>query len=159
MSDEPMLPPRMTLLGEAMRPIWEKVQAEIDRRVPQTEVVVGMGAVVLHHFQSLRDNVPRLTDRINSLMDDVVTNEAAGDAEVYRAAGRFEAFLDDLLADYRSVRALNAYDDDVEVRDLLAGVYGTCMGVPPGLLHRPTLACHLPELSWLHIALSDMLHR
>jgi hypothetical protein len=123
MSDEPMLSPRMTLLGEAMRPVWEKVQAEIDQRVPQAEVVVGMGAVVLHHFQSLRDNVPCLADRINRLMDDVVTNEAAGDAEVYRAVGRFEAFLDDLLTDYRSVRALNAYDDDMEARDLLAGVY------------------------------------
>lgn len=123
MSDEPMLPPRMTLLGEAMRPVWEKVREEIDLCVPQTEVVVGMGEVVLHHFQSLQDSIPRLADRINRLMDDVVTNEAAGDAEVYRAVGRFEAFLDDLLADYRSVRALDAYDDDVEARDLLAGVY------------------------------------
>lgn len=123
MSDESMLPPRMTLLGVAMRPIWEKVQEEIDLHVPQTEVVVGMGEVVLHHFQLLQDSVPRLADRINRLMDDVVTNEAAGDAEVYRAVGRFEAFLDDLLADYRSVRALDAYDDDVEARDLLAGVY------------------------------------
>lgn len=123
MSDESLLPPRMTLLGEAMRPIWEKVKTEIDLRVPKTEAVVGMGDVVLQHSQSLQDSFPRLADRINRLMDDVVTNETAGDAEVYRAVGRFEAFLDDLLADYRSVRALNAYDDDVEARDLLAGVY------------------------------------
>ncbi len=123
MSDELVLPPRMTVLGEAMRPIWVKVNEQLDQHVSQTDVVIGMGEVVLQHLRSLQVDIPRLADRINRLMGDVVTNEDASNAEVYRAVGRFEAFLDDLLAEYRSVRALNVHGDDVEARDLLAGVY------------------------------------
>lgn len=123
MNDALALPPRMTLLGEAMRPIWEKLKGQIDQPVPHTEAVVEMREIVLSHMRSLQDMIPRLADRINHLMRDVVTNDDAGDADTYRAVGRFEAFLDDLLADYRSVRALKAYGDDTEGRDLLAGVY------------------------------------
>lgn len=123
MSEELVLPPRMTVLGEAMCPMLEKVKGQIDQCVPHTETVVDMGEVVLRHLRSLQDTIPRLTDRINRLMGDVVTNDDACDVEIYRAVGRFEAFLDDLLADYRSVQALNAYGDGVEARDLLAGVY------------------------------------
>ena len=123
MSDERVLPPRMTLLGEAMRPIWLKVRAQLDMPVQQASAVTGMGNVVSQHFDSLQNTIPRLEDRINRLMTDVVSNEEATDGEVYRAVGRFEAFLDDLLADHQAVRALKAYGADVEARDLLAGVY------------------------------------
>lgn len=123
MSDEPLLPHRITLMGEAMRPIWLNVQAQLDRHVQPITAVADMGELISQHFASLQNNIPRLTDRINRLIGDVVSNEDAGDADVYRAVGRFEAFLDDLLADYHAVRSLQVRGANVEARDLLAGVY------------------------------------
>jgi len=52
-----------------------------------------------------------------------VENEGAGDAEVYRAVGRLDASVDDLLAGYVGVRALRVFGTDAVARDLLAGVY------------------------------------
>lgn len=123
MSDEPLLPHRLTLLGEAMRPLALKVNSQIDMPAHQTSAVLGIADIVSHHLDELQSIVHRLTNRINSLMTDVVSNGEASDAEVYRAAGRFEVFLDDLLAGYHDVRALDAYGADAEARDLLAGVY------------------------------------
>lgn len=123
MDDDPLLPHRVTLLGEAMRPLWRKLEARLDDHVALVMPVYGLAEIVSHHLDELQSLVHRLTDRINSLMSDVVANESATDGDVYRAVGRFEAFVDDLLAGYHEVRALNAYGRDVEARDLLAGVY------------------------------------
>jgi hypothetical protein len=123
MSDEPLLPPRLTLLGEAMRPVWLKTRAEIDKPIRPIALVVEMSDILSHHFDSLQTLIHRLEERINRFMSDVVSNEAASDADVYRSVGRFEALLDDLTSDYQDVRALNALGADVEARDMLAGVY------------------------------------
>jgi hypothetical protein len=82
-----------------------------------------MAEIVSRHLDELQAIVRKLADRINSLMSDVVANESATDGDVYRAVGRFEASVDDLLAGYREVCAFDAYSRDAEARDLLAGVY------------------------------------
>jgi hypothetical protein len=124
MSDEIELPRRLTVLGEAMRPLWITVRSQIDRPVHQALAdAPSMVDVVSHHLGVLQNTILRLTDRINSLMTDVVSNDDVSDPEVYRAVGGFEAFLDDLLASYHAVRVLNVYGDDAEARDLLACVY------------------------------------
>lgn len=123
MDDEPLLPRRVTLLGEAMRPLWRKIEAQLDHPVLPASPVYGMPEIVSRHLDELQALAHRLTDRINSLMSDVVANESATDGDVYRAVGRLEAFVDDLLAGYRDVRALSACSSDAEARDLLAGVY------------------------------------
>lgn len=123
MADEPLLPHRITLLGEAMRPLWRKIETQLGHHVLPATAAYGMAEIVSGHLDELQVLAHRLADRINSLMSDVVGNEGATDGDVYRAVGRFEAFVDDLLAGYREVRALNAYGRDAEARDLLAGVY------------------------------------
>jgi len=123
MHDEPLLPHRLTLLGEAMRPLWLKVNAQLDMPIRHSLMVPDMADVVSHHLRKVGHAIQGLSDRVNGLMRDVVSNEDASDAEVCRAVGRFEAFLDDLLAGHDAVRALGSDGTDAEIRDLLAGVY------------------------------------
>lgn len=123
MDDEPLLPRRVTVLGEAMQPLWRKIATRLDDPVTPSILVYGMTEIVSHHLDELQSLAHRLNDRVNGLMSDVVENENAADSDVYRAVGRFEAFADDLLAGYRDVRTFNAYGRDVEARDLLAGIY------------------------------------
>ena len=121
--DEPLLPRRVTLLGEAMTPVWRKIAARLDHRDVPSVPVHGMLDVVARHLNGFRMSVPRLADRVHGLMSNVVSNEQATDGDVFRAVGRVEATVDDLLAGYREVCALNACGYDAWVRDRLAGVY------------------------------------
>ncbi|MDR2452698.1 MAG: hypothetical protein LBE85_13275 [Candidatus Accumulibacter sp.] len=123
MDDEPLLPRRVTLLGEAMRPLWRKIETRLDEHVVPVTPAYGLDEVVSCHLNELHTLGYRLTDRINDLMSDVVANEHSTDGDVYRAVGRFEVFVEELLAGYRDVRALDAHGRDAEARDLLAGVY------------------------------------
>lgn len=123
MSEESLVPRRLTLLGEAMRPIWQKLEAEIEQSAWSSTPVMDIVATVRHELAQLETAVHRLTERINDLMDEVVSNEAASDSDVYRAVGRFEAPLRDVLASYHGVQGLAAYGADAEARDLLASVY------------------------------------
>lgn len=123
MNDESLLPRRLTILGEAMRPVWQKLDAELDITPWSNTPVIDIAATVRHELAQLETALHRLTDRINDLMGEVVSNEAASDSEVYRAVGRFEAPLRDVLASYHGVQGLAAYGADAEARDLLACVY------------------------------------
>jgi len=123
MSNQPVLPHRVTLLGEAMRPLGRKISAELDMPVAPVADVYGMNEIVSNHLAGLQEIVQRVPDRLAGLMADVVDNEEAGDAEVHRAVGRLEASVDDLLAGYRGVRELRAFGPDGVARDLLADVY------------------------------------
>lgn len=124
MNDEPVLPHRLTLLGEAMHPLWLKLREQIDTPIAnQSALESGMTETISRHLDDIQGITRRLADRVNDLMADVVSNEHVSDADVYRAVGRLEASLDDLAANYHGVRALTAYGAEAEARDLLAGVY------------------------------------
>ena len=123
MSDQPLLPHRVTLLGEAMRPLGRKILGQLDMPVAPAASVSDINGIVSNHLEALQRIVHRLPAQLAGLMTDVVDNEGAGDAEVYRAASRLEASVDDLLDGYRGVRALHVFGTDAVARDLLAGVY------------------------------------
>lgn len=123
MSEQPVLPRRVTMLGEAIRPLGRKISGQLDMPVAPVADVHRMIEIASNHLAALQDIVDRLPDRLAGLMADVVENEGAGDAEVYRAVGRLEASVDDLLAGSLGVRTLRAFGTDAEARDLLAGVY------------------------------------
>ena len=128
MSDEPLLPRRMTLLGKAMHPIWLKLKVQIEMPVSRTSTVSAIAGFVSDHLDDLQEAVGRLEDRINGLMSDVVSKENASDAEVDSAVGRIESPVDDLLASYHAIRAVRAAGKDAEARDLLADVYRHALG-------------------------------
>lgn len=123
MSDEPLLPPRVTLLGVAMLPVLEKLEQEIDRTIQPSIFVLDMKDILPKHLDTLVALVQSLEKRLNRFMPDVVSNSSATDGDVYRAVGGFEALIDDLLAGYQGICALNARGSDKEARDLLAGIY------------------------------------
>jgi len=123
MTDEAVLPRRISLLGEAMTPVLVKLRNEIAQPISATAPVGSMIDVISAGLNSLQSIVHRLNGQVNALMSDVVAKEDASDADVYRAVGRFEAFLDDLLSEYQGLKRLNAYGADIEGRDLLAGAY------------------------------------
>jgi len=123
MSEQPVLPHRVTLLGEAMRPLGRRISEQLDLPVAPVVDVYGMNEIVSNHLAALQAIVQRVPDRLAGLMTDVVDNERASDAEVHRAVGRIEASVDDLLTGYLGVCALRAFGTDTEARDLLAGVY------------------------------------
>lgn len=123
MTDEAVLPRRISLLGEAMTPVLVKLRTEIAQPISATAPVGSMIEVISAGLNSLQSIVHRLNGQVNALMSDVVAKEDASDADVYRAVGRFEAFLDDLLSEYQGLKRLHAYGADIEGRDLLAGAY------------------------------------
>ncbi|MDR2709955.1 MAG: hypothetical protein LBB65_01225 [Burkholderiales bacterium] len=123
MNDEPLLPHRATLLGEALRPLRQKIETQLDLRARPTMPVLEMLSIVSGHLDKLAKFGPRLTDRIDSLASDVLANESATDSDVYRAVGRFEGTTDDVLSGYSEVCALDASGRDVEARDLLVKIY------------------------------------
>lgn len=128
MSDEPLLPRRMTLLGEALHPIWLKLKVQIEMPVSRISTISNIAGFVSHHLDALQAAVERMEGRIDGLTTNVISNEGAGDADVYRAVGRVESTIDDMLEHYRSIRALGAGGTDAEARDLLADVYLHTLG-------------------------------
>ena len=123
MTDEAVLPKRISLLGEAMNPVLRKLRSGIVQRLTATAPVGSMIDVISVSLNSLQGIVHRLNGQVNALMSDVVSKEDASDADVYRAVGRFDGFLDDLLSEYQGLMRLNAYGADIEGRDLLVGAY------------------------------------
>ncbi len=123
MSDTPTVPRRVTLLGQALRPVCATLAARLDAPPAGTAAAPDMAALLSHHLQAMRGACERLEARVRDLMDDVLANEAASDADVQRSAARFAVVVEDLLDGHRDVRASNARGDDVQARDLLAGAY------------------------------------
>lgn len=123
MNKDNPLPPRMTRLGKAMRPVLQKLTTQIDMPVSRDSITANMTDLILRHMDALQVAANRLEKRIDDLMSEVVANETASDIDVYRTARRFEAVLDDLLADYQAIRALIVAGPDAKARDLLAGAY------------------------------------
>lgn len=127
MSDEALLPPRLTLMGVAMRQVWKKLESDLDRHIPVREAdfdeMEDMADTVRDHLKRLRKLPRRLEKGLDRLMSRIVTNEAADLQTVDQEVSRFEGMLDDLVADYHEVKSLEALGDDDDGRDLLADVY------------------------------------
>lgn len=123
MSDEIVLPQRMTTFGQALIPLEASLRAALNQRLAPTAPVVSMVDVARQHLDILSSVMQRLTHQCDALMAEVVSNESATDGDVYRAAGRLEGVLDGIRSGYFDVQRLAAQGSDIEARDLLAGAY------------------------------------
>ena len=121
--DAPLLPHRLTVLGAAMRAVAQHVWTAIESKVTPTIPVPDMVATIVRTLAMLDAQIHLLTVRTNDLMRDVIANETASDSDVYRAVGRFEASVRELLAGYHQVLGLAAFGDTAIARNLLAGAY------------------------------------
>lgn len=123
MTDTIVVPHRLQVLGEALKPVWQKLDDQLAQSSVTAIPVHGMIDVISAHLDYLQVAMRPLGSRVESLMADVVSNEGVSDAEVYRAVGRFEAPLDDLADHFQEARALAVSGVDIEARDCLVGVY------------------------------------
>ena len=127
MSSEPLLPPRVVRMGEALRPLLSKV-------AERTAAPAGAGAAepatmefLSHRLQDLEMAATRLKAVVEAMMADVVENEDAADSDVYRAVARLESRVDDLVDDRARLRR-RAAGEFAEGACLLAGVYDGLLG-------------------------------
>jgi hypothetical protein len=123
MTDEITLPPRLVCLGEAMAPVLEKLDAALAEQALPTVRFGSIVDVIRGGLDAIGRSMPRLSDQVNRLMTDVAANENASDRDVYRAVGRFEGVLDEIISDYQAVSRQSAYGSDEEACELLAGTY------------------------------------
>lgn len=123
MTDTIVVPHRLQVLGEALKPVWKKLDARLGKPPVPTIPIQDMIKVISNHLDYLQVAMRPLAGRVEALMSDVVANEDVSDAEVYRAVGRFEAPLDDLAEHYLEAGSLAVYGADTEARDCLVGVY------------------------------------
>jgi hypothetical protein len=122
-SDTPIVPRRVMLLEQALRPVYATLVARLDAPPAGTAAVSDMVALLSIHLEAMRAACGRLEARISDVMNDVLANDAAGDAVVQRSAARFAAVVEDLLDGHRDVRVSVVHGDDAQARDLLAGAY------------------------------------
>lgn len=127
MSSEPLLPPRVVRMGEALRPLLSKV-------AERTAAPAGAGVAepatmefLSHRLQDLEMAATRLKAVVEAMMADVVENEDAADSDVYRAVARLESRVDDLVDDRARLRR-RAAGEFAEGACLLAGVYDGLLG-------------------------------
>jgi hypothetical protein len=123
MTDEIPLPSRLVCLGEAMAPVLGKLDAALSEKSQPTVPVGSIVDVIKEGLAALGGAMPRLSVQVNGLMTDVAANESASDQEVFRAVGRFDGVLDEIISDYRKVCRQSAYGSDEEACELLAGTY------------------------------------
>ena len=100
MTDEITLPSRLVCLGEAMAPVLGKLDAALSEQSQPTVPVGSIVDVIKEGLSALGGSMPRLSDQVNGLMTDVAANESASDRDVYRAVGRFEGVLDEIISNY-----------------------------------------------------------
>lgn len=122
-SSDPILPPHVTLLGEALRPLLHKVEGRLGKPVR----LIGPEKSFLdegqHALHQLSDFVERLGSEVNRVLNEVVSAADLPEAKVHRAAGRFEMVLDELLDGYCELRVLRPYPAHKRGYELLLEVY------------------------------------
>lgn len=128
MSDQLHVPHRVKILGVALCSTLQRLERAMRQPVRADHAVYGMLETVSHHLRVNAEGVRRLSAGIDTLMAEVISLEAASDVLVYRAVGRFDACMDDLLDGLKSVQTIAATGDDLQACSLLEGAYRHLLG-------------------------------
>lgn len=121
MSENSALPPRMIALGEALRPISSKLHRQMDTPARRTLAVYDVVGSISEHLDELGSNLGGLEAKVN-VLGGLIPGEGP-DADIHRAVGGLEVYIDNLLASCSEVRQWRLGAADAPARDLLAGVY------------------------------------
>ena len=121
MSENSALSPRMTVLGEALRPILSKLDMQMDAPARRTLAVYDVTGSISDHLDELGSTRGGLAAKVDAL-GRLISGEGP-DADIHRAAGGLEVYIDNLLASCSEVRRWRLGASDAPARDLLAGVY------------------------------------
>lgn len=117
---EALLPPHVTLLGQALTPSLQRLESQLTPRARlEPSAPLGDFAPVAEETLSrFGDSSERLVGEVGRL-DAVVSATAVADAEVHRAAGRVEMVLDELHGSYAALRNLQPASWCAEGHELL----------------------------------------
>lgn len=118
-----VLPPQVTLLGEALAPVASAARRAMARRVRSSDGEFMTLEDVSRHLGMITRALSRFTPRLHGLMSDVIRKEGAGALEAGRAAGRLEQVLSEFVDGYLDAKASHAGPDSSEARTLVLGVY------------------------------------
>ena len=121
-SDKPLLPPHVTLLGEALRPLPAQIDKALSAppppEVPETSFVTAAQI----GLTKLEEGVERMVSEVNAL-GRIVTAADTPPADVHRAAGRVEAVLEDQLRRHAALYHLRAEPAYARGQELLLATY------------------------------------
>ena len=113
--------PGVTALGEALRPLLLKLQAQMDAPVRRDLRVSDLAGEIADHLDDLEDTLQGFVAKANAL-GELLAREGPA-AGIHRGAGGLEVYLDTLLARYSEVRRWRPGASGAAARDSLAGVY------------------------------------
>lgn len=123
MKTTPTIPSRFTTFVDAVRPCLAKLRLRLDEPA-YPNMSIGDGIAWLQAgLNRLQINAAGLNKQFDQLNREIFANEHAGDADIYRGAGRFEAYLDGFLDDRDSVCRTSVAGEFIEARALLIGAY------------------------------------
>lgn len=121
MSENPALPSRVITLGEALHPISLKLHAQMNAPTRRALAVYDLAGSISDHLDELGSTTKALAAKVDAL-GGLISREGP-DADIHRAAGGLEVYIDNLLASCSEVRRWRLGASDAFARDLLAGVY------------------------------------
>lgn len=121
-SDEPLLPPHVTLLGEALRPLPAQIDAALRAPTRPEEPETSFVTAAQLGLAKLDEGVQRLVSEVDAL-GSIVTAADAPAADVHRAAGRVEAVLEDQLRLHAALYHLSAEPAYARGQELLLATY------------------------------------
>jgi len=113
---------RLHDLAEALQTTARRIAQQLDSPHAPACAVDDMLDLVLRHLEALPACLRQVADSVEALMPEVIDNDEATTGDVYRAAGRFEFPVDELLTAYRELRTLDVTGYEGEMRDRLAAV-------------------------------------
>ena len=117
------LPSRLSTLGLALEPVAKELRHAMTRQIESSSREFVMPDDLARHMGTIQQALTHLQSRVDALMSNVVNNEGAGMAQVYREAGRVEQVLSEFVDGYEDVKASRTTADTRVGRDLLLGVY------------------------------------
>lgn len=123
MNSEPLLPPRVTRMGEALRPLLSKLSERAAAPAADEAATPVTVEFLSQRLRALCRALTRLDGAVKAMMEEVIANQAADDADVYRTVARLEGRVDDLIDDCADLRQCTA-GEFAEAARLLEGVYG-----------------------------------
>lgn len=123
MTSEPLLPPRVVRMGEALRPLLSKLKERTGAPAADEAATPVTVEFLSQRLRALCRALTRMDGAVKAMMEEVIANEAADDADVYRTVARLEGRVDDLIDDCADLRQCTE-GELAEAARLLEGVHG-----------------------------------
>lgn len=117
------IPERLVHLGKAMSPVLAKLNATIAEITPPTIPVDSMLEESSDSLRDLKQAMHKLSDVINLITREVVSNAGANEKVIYRSVGRFDAVLDMAMDQYKYAKSLLPKNNEQDARDLLVKIH------------------------------------